>query len=381
MKNKKLLIHFQHLLKVLKEYSKHINNVEHSVNKGTAREALISNFLSLNLSELISFHTGELFDTYDHYSGQIDLVLHPKSSPKLNLYGAINIFPIETVLAAIEVKSTLTTGSLFFDKYIFNENSYSEIELIEQIGKGKNFKGIKKHIEENVKKKSKSGSHFASALRTCLKVKRLKKHSNQKDKIPFILFAYNYNETNENLITKIKEWCEELQNQYSKIYFSRKTFEKLYEIEELKNKFNTFIDYIFVDEQDFIRTIKKHITDNNINEHNLYEICKNVEKHKYSENEILNFLPDIIVLLNNRENKSFIFELKNKKDKTSYPYAISDENVLFKLFSFINNLGEKWFANQEDHFFPAKYYTNNSNAEQEITNIENKVHLAKLFNF
>ena len=60
--------------------------------------------------KLNSYHTGEVFDQFDNRSGQIDIVLHPITSPKLNLYNSINIFPAETVLAAIEIKSNLTTG-------------------------------------------------------------------------------------------------------------------------------------------------------------------------------------------------------------------------------------------------------------------------------
>lgn len=38
-------------------------------------------------------------------------MLTPDSSPRLHLYGVINLLPADTVLAAIEVKSNLTTGN------------------------------------------------------------------------------------------------------------------------------------------------------------------------------------------------------------------------------------------------------------------------------
>jgi hypothetical protein len=59
------------------------------------------------MPEAVSYHSGEIFDSQTGKSGQIDIVLHPNTSPKLNVYGAINLFPVETVLAAIEVKSAL----------------------------------------------------------------------------------------------------------------------------------------------------------------------------------------------------------------------------------------------------------------------------------
>lgn len=106
--NMRILIeHLKNNKEILKTMASAISIAEHKVNLGTAREGLISNFLVQNLPENISYHTGEIFDTNDERSGQIDIILHPISSPKINLYGAISLFPVETVLAGIEVKSVL----------------------------------------------------------------------------------------------------------------------------------------------------------------------------------------------------------------------------------------------------------------------------------
>lgn len=107
---KLLLEHLSHNKDALLKYSELIGVANHPVNLGTAREGLISNFLKQNLPEYIRYQTGEIFDSQENRSGQIDIVLHPITSPKINLHNAINIFPAETVLAAIEIKSTLTTG-------------------------------------------------------------------------------------------------------------------------------------------------------------------------------------------------------------------------------------------------------------------------------
>lgn len=106
-----LLEHLKRNRDVLLKYSDLIGIAEHKTNLGTAREALITNFLQQNLPELISYYSGEIFDSRNHRSGQIDIILQPKSSPKLNLFNTMNIFPVETVLAAIEVKTNLTTGA------------------------------------------------------------------------------------------------------------------------------------------------------------------------------------------------------------------------------------------------------------------------------
>lgn len=87
-----------------------IGNALNSTNLGSAREALTSNFLVRNLPSAIEYPSGELFDADGNRSGQIDLIILPTSSPKLHLFGAITLAPVDTVLGVIEVKSTLTTG-------------------------------------------------------------------------------------------------------------------------------------------------------------------------------------------------------------------------------------------------------------------------------
>lgn len=140
-----LIKHLKHNKEILKAKAIAISIAEHKVNLGTAREGLISNFLVHNLPENISYHTGEIFDANDERSGQIDLILHPISSPKINLYGEINLFPVETVLAGIEVKSVLN-------------------------GKDDIFK----------------------ALETCMKVKALEMENDENfpNGVPFIVFAF-----------------------------------------------------------------------------------------------------------------------------------------------------------------------------------------------
>ncbi len=151
----KLLIeHLKNNREALLKLSEAVSIADHPVNIGTAREGLISNFIQNNLPEYISHHTGEVFDRNNNRSGQIDIILHPLTSPKINLHNSINIFPAETVLAAIEVKSNLTPG--------------------------------------------KKNSSSAQALSSCKKLKKLQITGRTRDKaticdpdrIPFILFAY-----------------------------------------------------------------------------------------------------------------------------------------------------------------------------------------------
>lgn len=112
MKQKILLEHLKNCKINLESIKSSTSVLSHTVNIGTAREGFISNFLEDNLPEYISYHSGEIFDSRENKSGQIDLILHPMTSPKLNIYKSINLFPVETVLAVIEVKSNLTTNEL-----------------------------------------------------------------------------------------------------------------------------------------------------------------------------------------------------------------------------------------------------------------------------
>lgn len=136
-----LLDHLKRTRELLLKYSDLIGLAEHKTNLGNAREALITSFLKQNLPEIISYYTGEVFDSGNNRSGQIDIILHPNFSPKLNLFNSMNIFPVETVLAAIEVKTKLTTGRncTFLDALTncaklkrldrFKDISYSEVIL------------------------------------------------------------------------------------------------------------------------------------------------------------------------------------------------------------------------------------------------------------
>ncbi|MDA3838449.1 MAG: hypothetical protein PF574_05655 [Candidatus Delongbacteria bacterium] len=165
---KLLLDHFEKSKKALESLSELISTAKHPGNLGTAREGLISNFLMKNLPEYISYHSGEIFDSDNRRSGQIDIVLHPITSPKINLLNSINMFPVDTVLAAIEVKSNLTTGKKTGELnnvlssctdlkklcFVNVRNSYAEITDPDRIPflvfayKGPTLKTLTKHLKQ-----------------------------------------------------------------------------------------------------------------------------------------------------------------------------------------------------------------------------------------
>ena len=111
-KRNRLIEHLDINRNSLNEYGKITEIVKHKTVIGSTREAIISGFLSQNLPKFVEFYTGEVFDSNDNESGQIDIILNPITSPKLHLYSSINLFPAESVLAAIEIKSVLDMQKL-----------------------------------------------------------------------------------------------------------------------------------------------------------------------------------------------------------------------------------------------------------------------------
>lgn len=98
MDEKILLKHLENNQNLLIEYSKLINVAKHGTILGSARENVISSFLEQNLPTFIEYHSGEAFNNKGERSGQIDIILHPITSPKLFLNHKINLFPIETIM-------------------------------------------------------------------------------------------------------------------------------------------------------------------------------------------------------------------------------------------------------------------------------------------
>lgn len=96
--------------RVLIETSRIPANAGHSLHKGTPREAFIKQFLESHLPSHVAIGTGEIIDADskpNEQRNQHDIILYKKNYPKLDFGGGINGFLIESVIATIEVKSTL----------------------------------------------------------------------------------------------------------------------------------------------------------------------------------------------------------------------------------------------------------------------------------
>jgi len=95
--------------------SKTCANAGHAVHKGTARESFVRDFLRDHLPENVAIGTGEIIDANSppgDQRNQFDIVIYKKNYPKLGFGGGISGFLIESVIATVEVKSTLTQQDL-----------------------------------------------------------------------------------------------------------------------------------------------------------------------------------------------------------------------------------------------------------------------------
>ncbi len=87
----------------------------HSLHKGTPRESFIKQFLEDHLAETLAIGQGEIISSESKPGdprNQFDIVLYKKHFPKLTFGGGISAFLVESVVASIEVKSTLTKEEL-----------------------------------------------------------------------------------------------------------------------------------------------------------------------------------------------------------------------------------------------------------------------------
>jgi hypothetical protein len=107
-------------------------NTGHSLHKGTPREAFIREYLESHLNQNLAIGTGEIIDADSQPNvprNQIDIVIYRRDYPRLSFGGGIHGFLAESVVATIEVKSTLDSD-----------------ELLKSIRAARNVKSLKKNV-------------------------------------------------------------------------------------------------------------------------------------------------------------------------------------------------------------------------------------------
>lgn len=146
-----------------------IADLEHKLTKGQIRELFLQGMLRHFLPEYLGVGTGIIINTQGHQSKQTDIVIYDgRILPPLLVAGDPNIFPIEAVVGAVEVKSQLTLPELrkseeaarhLFD-VVFQENIWLNIArppLYAVFGlSGSNIRGLSNEnndwITENFRK-------------------------------------------------------------------------------------------------------------------------------------------------------------------------------------------------------------------------------------
>ena len=107
---------------ILKEYFNNTANVllaeykrsrgqNSSTDLGTNREHFCRNFLSKVLPLKLKVTKGEIIDTKDNSTGQLDVIIIRDDAPAIT-YGEAETYLVEGVFSVIEVKSNLTTDEL-----------------------------------------------------------------------------------------------------------------------------------------------------------------------------------------------------------------------------------------------------------------------------
>jgi hypothetical protein len=90
-------------------------NSGHPLHQGTPRETFIKEFLQGHLSRRVEIGSGEIIDANSQpgeMRNQLDVVIYKPEYPRIEFGREIYAFLVESVVATIEVKSTITKDSL-----------------------------------------------------------------------------------------------------------------------------------------------------------------------------------------------------------------------------------------------------------------------------
>ncbi len=103
----------EYITSILSSESKLVSSiVQHYGEIGSAREALIKGVLFRILPSIYEIGTGEIVDHKGKHSRQIDIIIARRDFPTLALPSGSKVYLIESVLATIEVKSSLKKQTL-----------------------------------------------------------------------------------------------------------------------------------------------------------------------------------------------------------------------------------------------------------------------------
>jgi hypothetical protein len=112
--------------KPLSDFESSATSVKHAGGRGSVREEAFAELLAQYLPRRYRVGKGEVFNSQNRTSGQLDVILFDEEScPTFLSSKSHAAYPIESVYGAISVKSNLTSGEL--------ENAYDNIKSFKEI--------------------------------------------------------------------------------------------------------------------------------------------------------------------------------------------------------------------------------------------------------
>ncbi|NOI60513.1 DUF6602 domain-containing protein [Vibrio coralliilyticus] len=192
--------HFQLVSQKLLASSRMFEVADHNDIKGYGRESLAKDFLSSHLPNMIDFFTGEILDSEDNRSSQIDLILYGSHCPKLPLIDDFHLAFVDAVLAAIEVKSNLDSKQM--------QSCMKASERLKRLKRYEYIMGRNDTYDQY--SQLKAASEIVSHLDRNgidLKLKPELRQSNLEH-TPYIVFAYK-GATKETLVKNIENYARE----------------------------------------------------------------------------------------------------------------------------------------------------------------------------
>jgi hypothetical protein len=111
MANTKLEQYFRDLEDALLAQARASGILKSSTAKGNAREQFVNRLFEDQLPRRLGVEQGEVIDSHERSSGQVDCILVDSQSNAYRL-GGQSLAPVESVIAVVEVKSTLAGKEL-----------------------------------------------------------------------------------------------------------------------------------------------------------------------------------------------------------------------------------------------------------------------------
>jgi len=124
------------LLKSMELKAEALQEMDHDPLKGRLRELFISDILKKYLTDEFEVGSGIIINKQGYQSPETDVIIYDKKIiPPLIKESFLGLYPIESVIACFEIKSTLT----YFDLKKANDNAHIIFNLIDNKDKLKDY--------------------------------------------------------------------------------------------------------------------------------------------------------------------------------------------------------------------------------------------------